>query len=220
MAGPFRGMKYVREAHGSCLPPKLLGCYERELHPALEAYRAEPLDLLIDVGAAEGYYAVGLVFAGLAARAVAYEASPSAVTLLREVARLNGVEDRIVAKGFCRPEDFQADLANAPKRTLAIVDAEGAEDVLLDPKCVPAILNASVLVELHEFIVPGITDRIVERFAATHTIERFDQCERTLDENACQTWLVRRLSERHRLEVLSEKRPIPMHWLWMRPKTS
>lgn len=218
MTGPFQGMKYVSEAHGSCLPPKLLGCYERELHPVFKAYSAEPLDLVIDIGAAEGYYAVGVVYAGIAQKTIAYEATAEGVNLLREVARRNGVENRVSVKGFCRPEDLQTELAAAAStRTLVIVDAEGAEDVLLDPAQVPAIKNASILVELHDFIVPGVTDRIRERFSATHTITQFDQQDRMIDENLCQTWLVRQLPARYQLEILSEKRPIPMHWFWMRP---
>jgi predicted RNA methylase len=217
MTGPFHGMKYVHEAQGSCLPPKLLGCYERELHPVFEAYRAEPLDLVIDIGAAEGYYAVGVLFAGIAQKSIAYEAMPEGANLLREVARRNGVENRVTVKGFCLPEDLQAELAAAPNRTLVIVDAEGAEDVLLDPARVPAIKNASVLVELHDCYIPGVTDRIRERFSETHTIIRFDQRDRVIDENLCQTWLVRQLPAKYRLEILCEKRPIPMHWFWMRP---
>jgi hypothetical protein len=220
MKGPFKGMKYVSDAHGSCLPPKLLGCYERELYPVFETYRAKPLDLVIDIGAAEGYYAVGVVFAGIAQRSVAYEAMPEGAKLLGEVARRNGVEDRVGVKGFCRPEDLQGELKAADsRRTLVIVDAEGAEDVLLDPVRVPLIKNVSILVELHDFLVPGVTDRVFERFEPTHTIARFDQQERTIDENLCQTWLVRKLPAKYPLEILSEKRPTLMHWFWMQPKT-
>jgi hypothetical protein len=219
MSGPFRGMKYLREASGSCLPPKLLGCYERELHAVFEAYRTEPLDLVIDIGAAEGYYAVGVLHAGIARESIAFEAVPQAASMLKEVALRNGVEQRVAVKGFCRPEDLEAELERAAgKRVLVIVDAEGAEDVLLDPAAVPALKNTAILVELHDFAVPGVTERIHDRFAATHAIERFDQQDRSLAENPCETWLVRRLSMKHRLEVLSEKRLVPMHWFWMRPK--
>jgi hypothetical protein len=219
MTGPFKGMKYIRDALGSCLPPKLLGCYERELHPVFKAYHGESLDLVIDIGAAEGYYAVGVLFADIAKKSIAYEAMPEGANLLREVARCNGVEDRVAIKGFCRPEDLQAELAIAgSNRTLVIVDAEGAEDVLLDPARVPGLKNVSVLVELHDFIVPGVTERLRERFEATHAITRFDQQERTIGENLCQTWLVRRLPSKYSLDILSEKRLMPMHWFWMRPK--
>jgi hypothetical protein len=219
MTGPFQGMHYVNDAHGSCLPPKLLGCYERELHPVFAAYREAPLDLVIDVGAAEGYYAVGVVSSGMAKRSIAYEARAEACEVLRELALRNGVEDRVAVKALCRPADLQAELiAAGTSRTLVIVDAEGAEEELLDPARVPALANASVLVELHDCFVPGVTERIRERFLATHTIERFDQQERRLEENLCRTWLVRRLPERYSMEILSEKRLTPMHWFWMRPK--
>jgi predicted RNA methylase len=219
MTGPFKGMKYVSNAHGSCLPPKLLGCYERELHPVLKEYQAKPLDLVIDIGAAEGYYAVGVVFSGVAKRSIAYEAMPAGAKLLREVARSNGVEAHVAVKGFCKPEDLQDELTAADTgRTLVIIDAEGAEDLLLDPARVPATKNASILVELHDFIIPGVTERIQERFRETHTITRYDQQNRSLDENLCQTWLVRRLPRKYPLEILCEKRLIPMHWFWMRPK--
>jgi hypothetical protein len=58
-SGPFVGMKYTHEAvvtrHST---PALLGVYERQLHPFLS--RANLADIVIDIGSAEGYYAVGL----------------------------------------------------------------------------------------------------------------------------------------------------------------
>jgi hypothetical protein len=35
LGGPFRGMKYISEAQGSVLIPKLLGIYEKELQPVI-----------------------------------------------------------------------------------------------------------------------------------------------------------------------------------------
>src|SRR4051795_10844916 len=57
--GPFAGLVYPDRTPIS-LVPKLLGIYERELHGAIEAaIRAQP-DVIVNVGAADGYYAVGL----------------------------------------------------------------------------------------------------------------------------------------------------------------
>jgi FkbM family methyltransferase len=219
MAGPFAGMNYVRDAHGSSLPPKLIGCYERELHPVLAAYKATPVDVVIDIGAAEGYYAVGFLYAGLAKQTVAYEAVPAAGEQVKELARLNGVADKVRVAGLCQPGDLQAELtAVAGRRVLVMVDAEGAEDVLLDPAQVPAIRTADILVEMHDFAVPGVTDRVQSRFAGTHTIRRFDQEPRSAADNPCQTWLTRLLPARYAAGVVHEKRPAPMHWLWLQPK--
>src|SRR5438876_11547620 len=58
--GSFRGMAYVPEAVGSSLLPKLIGSYEQEITPAIEEMVAKRPPRIIDIGAAEGYYAVGL----------------------------------------------------------------------------------------------------------------------------------------------------------------
>src|SRR6478672_6897407 len=59
--GPFKGMKYPGvNSVGSALIPKLLGSYERELHPLIDSICAGQYDQVVDIGCAEGYYAVGL----------------------------------------------------------------------------------------------------------------------------------------------------------------
>src|SRR5579859_5362525 len=57
-SGPFAGMRYVDASIGSAYLPKLLGIYERELHPVIEEACASRPGLIVDLGAAEGYYAV------------------------------------------------------------------------------------------------------------------------------------------------------------------
>ena len=78
-AGPFAGMRYVRGAVGSVLPPKLLGLYERELHTAIARIVAAAPDEVVDAGAAEGYYAVGLARALPRCRVTAFEIGQYAV---------------------------------------------------------------------------------------------------------------------------------------------
>ena len=58
--GPFRGMKYLSRAYCSAVLPKLLGTYECELIPAIDRLARSDADRIVDIGAAEGYYAVGL----------------------------------------------------------------------------------------------------------------------------------------------------------------
>src|SRR5262245_24582329 len=53
--GPFKGMKYGRDAIGSAYIPKLVGIYERELTKIINMICERPPELIVDVGAAEGY---------------------------------------------------------------------------------------------------------------------------------------------------------------------
>jgi 2-polyprenyl-3-methyl-5-hydroxy-6-metoxy-1,4-benzoquinol methylase len=71
--GPFAGMRYVPQAAGSSLLPKLLGCYEAELHPTLTSVFSLNYRQVVDVGCAEGYYAVGLATRILEARVFAFD---------------------------------------------------------------------------------------------------------------------------------------------------
>ncbi len=217
MAGPFRGMKYVDEACGSSLHPKLLGTYERELFPIVESFRAAPLDLVIDIGAAEGYYAVGLLHAGIARKVIAYEAEESGQRLLRKMATANGVENRLTIKGRCAPADLQREFeALGEGRALIVMDVEGAESALLDPDLAPGLRRTPVLVELHELCAPGILETIRERFTPSHRITRIDPEPRRMEENLCGSGLVRLFPEHIRAFPLFE-RGVMTPWFWMEP---
>jgi hypothetical protein len=53
---------------------------------------------------------------------------------------------------------------------------EGAEDSLLKPG-IPNIDQTEILVELHEMFVPGVTQRLQERFCETHHMEIIEQAD-------------------------------------------
>ena len=117
--GPFAGLAYP-DLEATSLIPKLLGAYERELHAAIEAaIRAGP-ELIVNVGAADGYYAVGLARRCPAAAVHAFEADAAQRALLARVAAANGVEraDR---------RRSHATWAPLPERTLLVMDCEGCE---------------------------------------------------------------------------------------------
>ena len=67
-SGPFAGMRYIDASFGSAYIPKLLGTYEQELSNVLAGIIAKRPKAVVDVGAAEGYYAVGLARAFLMRR--------------------------------------------------------------------------------------------------------------------------------------------------------
>ena len=84
VSGPFEGMRYPDHAFErvDLYAPKLLGAYEREIAPALERAIARGPAAAVVIGAAEGYYAIGLARRLPEAIVVAYEADDSKVELL------------------------------------------------------------------------------------------------------------------------------------------
>jgi hypothetical protein len=177
--GPFAGMRYDARAYCSAILPKFLGTYELEIAPAIEAVAAGDCDAIVDIGAAEGYYAVGLALRVPAARLVAFEMYPPARALLGRLARRNGVAERVAIRGECTIEAL-AEALDGAERPAVVCDCEGAEDVLLDPGRVPALRRAIVLVESHEGMVAGVNDRLRDRFEASHDVTLIPSRPRTV----------------------------------------
>jgi hypothetical protein len=215
-SGPFAGMKYLRKSYGSVLAPKLLGTYERELHKSLDCIISQPFQLIVDIGAAEGYYSVGLALKMPDTNIVAYEMNDSARELMKELAALNHLLDHLVIRGVCTIEELNSVL-DPSVRALVICDAEGAEAVLLDPMRVPALKQAHILVELHDFILGGISQVIFSRFQATHQIEQIREEARSRTEFPFSTFFTRQFPSYVDFAI-SDCRPSGMSWLWMRPK--
>ena len=207
LAGPFSGLRYVREARGSVLLPKLLGIYERELHDAVTLLVTRRPDAIVDVGCAEGYYAIGLARLAPASRVYAFDIDPRARRLCCDMAALNDLGDRVVVKEHCDAHELQA-ILDDHGRVLVVSDCEGYEDSLLDPFVAPGLANADLLIEVHEFAIPGVKASLLERFGKTHTVIRVPAVPSDPDSVA----LLRQFDPETRRCCASEYRPPGMEW--------
>ena len=208
--GPFAGMIYETDATEGALLPRLLGAYESRLHPHIEALAREGLDQIVDIGCAEGYYAVG--FARLLSEVIvhAFDTDPQAQRACLALAERNGVADRVKVSGGFAHADFEA---FAGTRSLVFMDIEGGESDLLDPVRAPALRGLKIIVETHGGPT-DLTDRIAARFTDTHDIIRIDQ--RPTDA-VLPSWF-RTLSHLDQLIAVWEWRVWLTPWLVMRPK--
>lgn len=211
LQGPFAGMEYVTEASEGALMPRLLGTYESELHPHLRSFAAAGLDCVIDVGCAEGYYAVGLARLMPGAEIFAYDIDQAARAACLDLARKNGVEERVKIGGAFSPDGFQA---FSGRRVLVMVDAEGAEDEVLQPALSPALAGMGVIVETHDVYRPDVMDRLMQRFAPTHHILRVDQQPKSFE----MPWWLGELAHLDQLLAVWEWRAAPTPWLVMTPR--
>jgi hypothetical protein len=217
LSGNFAGMRYVAESVGSQLYPKLLGTYEAELAPIVKALTEKRFDTIVDVGAAEGYYAVGLAILNCRARVVAFEAASEGMQLIREMALANGVLDRITIKGFCTPQALAASVNNGAN-CLIVMDVEGYEDELIDLATCPGVAKAHLLIELHDFVSEELGDRIAERLAGTHRIAEIREQRRTMNDFPIAISALRRLAfKKLYLRSMNEHRGNRMRWFYCEP---
>jgi hypothetical protein len=177
--GPFAGMHYLDTAAGSTYVCKLVGAYEAELDGVVEELVARSFSTIVNVGSAEGYYAVGLARRIPSATVYAFDGDDGARQASAELARRNGVAERVEVRGWCDVEALRS-VVGGGEHTLVVCDCEGGEDELLDPVKIPALRSATLLVELHDCFVPGVTQRLRERFEPTHDVRLIDDKPRDL----------------------------------------
>ena len=166
--GPFAGLRYpaATVARGHHLTAKLLGAYEQELAEIVAAQVERQSRLFVDIGSAEGYYAVGFALASPPTEVHAYEIDPVARRALRALARANRASGRVKLHGPANARRLAAyDLDGA----FVLSDCEGAELDVLDGPAIPALAGATLLVELHPHGDGDTGPPLRERFAATHT---------------------------------------------------
>jgi hypothetical protein len=173
--------------------------------------------VVVDIGAGEGYYAVGLARRIPGAKIIAFEMEQAGQRAIAEMAALNDVTERVEVRGKCEPANLTAALGD-DLRPVVICDVEGYEETLLDPIAVPGLRRATILTELHEFVVPGITKKLHGRFGDCHSIEQIWQQARTRDEFPWRTVGTALLPGSYIDWAVSEWRPERMSWLWMVPK--
>ncbi|MDX2061438.1 MAG: hypothetical protein SFY70_00090 [Bacteroidia bacterium] len=218
LSGPFQGMRYAPSRAFNGHYGMLLGVYEHTVQTALAELHLPERPTLAIVGAAEGYYAVGMALRYPTSRVLAYELESWIHPTLRALAQANGVADRVVVRGAATPEGLAADFsADAPH--FVFFDVEGAEASLADPMAIPQLGQATVLIELHPFVVPGIEATLRARFERTHTCHVLD--ERTPTWAEIRALLPTDLQAQAGpwvTQLLDENRVEPMRWLLFQPQ--
>ncbi|HEY5705661.1 MAG TPA: class I SAM-dependent methyltransferase [Terrimicrobiaceae bacterium] len=211
--GPFKGMVCIRDADEGCLVPKLLGCYEEELVPAVETFIRKGCDRIMDVGCASGYWLTGLALRMPRAQVFGFDIDEEALERCSKLLALNNVQSRVKLLGLCNPERLEK-LING--RTLLFMDCDGPEYDLLDPQLAPALRKADIIVEIHDFINPSISSTLYERFRESHAIERISS--RTREPASERYPGLKALPREHWPAALDERRPCVQEWMIMRSR--
>lgn len=215
--GIFKGMHYPSaDAVGSAILPKLLGSYEKELEVVFADIMCKNYDTIIDVGCAEGYYAVGLARHFPHAKVYAYDTDSYARKLCTDMARLNGVEGQLIVGSECNETALLA--LPLSGRALIITDCEGYEKQLFTPRVVAALARHDVLIEVHDLFDMEISNLLRERFKNTHdlrVVESFDELKKIRTYHFTE---LEPYSVRVRSSILSEGRGSIMEWFYFTPR--
>ena len=215
--GPFAGLRLPeRSGWGRHdVSAKILGTYERQVVDLLVAWSA-PGGVLVDLGAADGYLAVGALRAGLFAEAICFERSEKGRATLQAVSEQNGVGDRLRILGEATPASL-LEVLDRHRPDLLLCDIEGAEFDLLDEDVLHRLSNTHVIVELHEFLVEdGLRMRrdLEARAARVFDVEIVGGSDPAVSGFP----ELDGFDDDHRLLAFSEGRDVRTDWLVLRPR--
>lgn len=197
--GPFAGTIYPLDAALSRISiPSLLGTYEHELHDIIRTVIRRKYDLVIDIGSAEGYYAVGLARI-LRIKVLAYDPEPMERKFCQLAAKLNNVESLVELRSLFYASDIRQfrDL-----RVLCICDCEGFEAEIFNETTIQGLERWDLLIELHGDALRRLTNlswpQRVSEIASASPVETYVELEGLGDQS----------------KLLSENRSGPQKWLW------
>ena len=218
VGGPFRGMIFNSSAPhtGAFYVGFTAGSHEIETRPAVEEIIARRYSTILNVGAADGYFAVGFALRSPSTRVIAFETDTQLQKAMADAANANGVGERVDIRGRCECDDLRRDLDSRPGSKLIFIDIEGGEVDLLDPARVPALRGVDMLIETHDMYVPGCTELLIERFSPTHHVECYRGRKRLPSDFPHGVLpILPHVMPRTLASMMDEGRLVPQDWLYL-----
>lgn len=212
--GPFEGM--ILPTHGAWsdhdIASKLVGSYEAELFHAILESANIPFASIFNIGASEGYYAIGMKRLVPDATVYTYDIDENSFHALDEIQSLNGVSV-IRLDTFKYADPFLGNLTDRNLPSLFIIDCEGCEAQIVDfPEDV--LEKSHFLIEVHELFVPGITTHLIDFLSKTHDVTVISQKTRNIDHFP----ELQDFSDLKKAIILDEYRGDKMEWLHAKPR--
>lgn len=214
--GFMKGLKYPGfSSYGSSIFPKLSGTYESELTDVFIQLEKNHYSCIVDVGCAEGFYAVGLAQRFKEAKVYAFDISETAQQLCKEMAALNHVTNRVEVKQECTAVNL-ASLVQG-ERSLIVCDCEGYERHLFTKETVASLKHSDLIIELHPMHEKDVKEYLHHLFADTHMIDytaSYDDNRKIFELPAVYS----ALSKIDKIKIVQEGRAFSMDWMIAKAK--
>ena len=218
--GLFKGLKLAANPWwgGLDLGSQCLGYYEQEILELISELPDEATRTFIDIGAADGYYAVGMLLTKKAEKCICFEASEAGQAAIRDAWILNGAPGELEIYGLAN----QTALLSLPKfedgKTLALVDIEGGEFNLLTEAVIDKLAGSIVIIEVHEWETDFLTnyEALIYRLQKKFDLFKIPRTNKKVVNDAN----LRDFTDDNRQLLVSERRPSNMRFLFLTPTNS
>ncbi|MDY0922239.1 hypothetical protein [Leclercia sp. CFBP8987] len=216
--GPFTGLHLDRETWWGKLDlgSQCLGLYEKEILNLIDAIEAGHYSTFIDIGAADGYYAIGMLVSGKVGRTICFEQTEKGRSVIAENWKKNNSVGELTIMGEANAASFAALNPVALENAFVLVDVEGFEFELLTNEVLSLLRSSTVVIEIHHWMDNFLCKysnflRHADSYFDVTVIERVERETSNLPE-------LRDFTDDNRLLLTSERRPGVMRFLKMTPK--
>jgi hypothetical protein len=193
---------------------KILGTYETQVIDKLVEL-ARPGATFIDVGCADGFFAVGILRICDLEKAVCFEISQEGRDVTAENAKRNAVLDRIDIRGQADREEI-THAAELAAEAIVLCDIEGGEFSLFDDALLTKLSGSSIIIELHPHL---IDDGYAKRDALIYRAGQYFNTSvmRRKPVSVGDFAELERLNDNERMLAFSEGRGAAGSWLVLTP---
>ena len=220
--GAFRGMQLSRLSgwNRTDIPSMLLGMYEQEVVEYLAKLPARSRETFVNIGAGEGYFAIGMLHAKLTSRTICFEMSDRGREAIKDAQSLNRIGGNLTLFGTA-DEKFLDVIEGVDSfgyhSSVFLIDVEGAEVQLLTDTRLQRMTLATIVIETHATMVSEQDQSKFEELCSKyHCVSEI----RTEERNPSQFSELEFWSDNDRWAICSEGRPQRGRWLILSPKSN
>jgi hypothetical protein len=216
--GPFKGLQLSRKIWWGKTDRAgmLLGLYEQEVLKSVKNAAAMSRSF-VELGAADGYYGVGVLVGGMFCRSYCYETSKAGRETIARNAVLNGVQSRVEIRGAADALFYERLPKSVPDNCVLLVDIEGAEFDIFTTEVIRCFSKSVIIIELHDHFFADGASRLARLRSDAERV--FDIEELTTTGRDLSVFPeLRTFSDTDRWLICSEGRREMPHWFLMTPR--
>lgn len=215
--GLFTGLKLQRSAWWGKLDlgSQCLGLYEKEVLNFLSDCPKYKYKTFVDIGAGDGYYANGILKAGITNEVICFESNSKGRDAIVASWVLNGKVGDLQVYGEANECLLEKVFGKELSGALILVDIEGNEFDLLNDNVLSKFRHSDMLIEVHNWVsafeqsYPSFLRRCIKYFDV-EILPRVERPTITIPE-------LRSYTDDNRLLLTSERRPCLMRFLKLTP---
>jgi hypothetical protein len=226
--GNYKGLKlnYHQYKNDITFVPKMIGTYEKNVQNKLiELSKKYSLSVIINFGAFDGYHALGLLKKNIYKYALLFEIDKKSATFLTKNIKENNLEKKSILfnkkanfldLNIASSIFFLKEYKHIEKKVIFLVDIESDEFSLFNESNLKYFRNSFLLIEIHDAFVKNkrkvrLFNKLLSKYYVIERINMNTNYDLSIKE-------FNHFSEDERLLIVSEGRPILMHWIVCYPK--